>query len=418
MTDQEPPDLAVARARAEEALAVQDSTTCPRCGCETEEAEQEDAAGSALCAPCFEAASVDNALAVLSLAAHVDRLTREHDEAISKIRETLEAPPDPSLGLVEHVGRLVVESEGIGKAADRACASAQRALEASDRAHAERTGALQAEVERLGRERDAARKLAGLDAPWPIRDAVRKLADAADHLLHVYGCDVLGWEEIGHARTAARRWLAWIEDGATPLTAAEALRAAAECTGLTARWCPVHGDCVCEGDNLDDARCPLHAPSSTHADTPAADPAHPHLVDGAFQSDKYPTTPRGKVPLSTKDPTAQDLLWAYAQRRRSVDEHFAADLEIALRGHGYEPTSAEGAIRAAADACEAAGCDPAAGPAGLRRVAELWDESGGDPCNAVVREALELLGTGLHFARSACLAALGAVATEAQGGGR
>jgi len=44
-----------------------------------------------------------------------------------------------------------------------------------------------------------------------------------------------------------------------------------------------------------------------------------HIIDGEFQSDKYPTTPRGKVPLSVKDPTAQDLLWEYAQRRRAVD---------------------------------------------------------------------------------------------------
>jgi hypothetical protein len=28
-----------------------------------------------------------------------------------------------------------------------------------------------------------------------------------------------------------------------------------------------------------------------------------HLIDGEFQSDKYPTTPRGKVPLSCKDVT-------------------------------------------------------------------------------------------------------------------
>jgi len=67
--------------------------------------------------------------------------------------------------------------------------------------------------------------------------------------------------------------------------------------------------------------------------------AHPHLVDGEFQSDKYPTTPRGKVPLSVKDPTAQDLLWCYAQRRRPVDAEFAADLEIALRRAGFVPPS-------------------------------------------------------------------------------
>lgn len=63
-----------------------------------------------------------------------------------------------------------------------------------------------------------------------------------------------------------------------------------------------------------------------------------HLIDGEFQSDKYPTTPRGKVPLSVKDPAAQDLLWEYAQRRRSVDSEFSDDLEAALRSAGYRPT--------------------------------------------------------------------------------
>jgi len=62
-----------------------------------------------------------------------------------------------------------------------------------------------------------------------------------------------------------------------------------------------------------------------------------HLIDGQFQSDKYPTTPRGKVPLSVKDVTAQDLLWEYAQRRRHVDPEFASDLETALRAAGFEP---------------------------------------------------------------------------------
>jgi hypothetical protein len=64
-----------------------------------------------------------------------------------------------------------------------------------------------------------------------------------------------------------------------------------------------------------------------------------HLIDGEFQSDKYPTCPRGKVPLSCKDPTAQDLLWEYAQRRRPVDAEFSADLEEALRLAGYDPAA-------------------------------------------------------------------------------
>ena len=61
-----------------------------------------------------------------------------------------------------------------------------------------------------------------------------------------------------------------------------------------------------------------------------------HLVDGEFQSDKYPSCPRGKVPLSVKDTTAQDLLWEYAQRRRVVDAEFSADLEVALLAAGYQ----------------------------------------------------------------------------------
>jgi hypothetical protein len=59
--------------------------------------------------------------------------------------------------------------------------------------------------------------------------------------------------------------------------------------------------------------------------------------DGLFQSDKYPTCPPGKVPLSVKDETAQDLLWEYAQRRRSVDAEFSEDLEQVLRAAGFDP---------------------------------------------------------------------------------
>ncbi len=59
--------------------------------------------------------------------------------------------------------------------------------------------------------------------------------------------------------------------------------------------------------------------------------------EGQFQSDKYPTFPAGKVPLSVNDPTAQDLLWTYAKRRRVVDAEFSDDLEEALRRAGYTP---------------------------------------------------------------------------------
>lgn len=66
-----------------------------------------------------------------------------------------------------------------------------------------------------------------------------------------------------------------------------------------------------------------------------------HIVDNEFQSDKYPSCPRGKVPLSVGDPTAQDLLWIYAQRRRSVDAEFSEDLETCLRAKGFRPGPSE-----------------------------------------------------------------------------
>jgi len=63
-----------------------------------------------------------------------------------------------------------------------------------------------------------------------------------------------------------------------------------------------------------------------------------HIVNGQFQSDKYPTCPPGKVPLSVKDPAAQGLLWEYARRRREVDGEFSDDLERALLDAGFIPS--------------------------------------------------------------------------------
>lgn len=67
-----------------------------------------------------------------------------------------------------------------------------------------------------------------------------------------------------------------------------------------------------------------------------------HLtVSGTFQSDRYPGTPAGKVPLSVRDPLAQDLLWEYARRHEEAGKHgdseFARDLRDALRNAGYGP---------------------------------------------------------------------------------
>ena len=60
-----------------------------------------------------------------------------------------------------------------------------------------------------------------------------------------------------------------------------------------------------------------------------------HIIDGEFQSVKYPTTPRGFVPLNISDLHAGSILWEYAQRCRTNDPDFSADLEEALRLRGY-----------------------------------------------------------------------------------
>ena len=54
------------------------------------------------------------------------------------------------------------------------------------------------------------------------------------------------------------------------------VREAAECTGIAASWCPVHGDCRCprnkDGERIYSShpKCPLHGPESTHADAEIA----------------------------------------------------------------------------------------------------------------------------------------------------
>lgn len=43
------------------------------------------------------------------------------------------------------------------------------------------------------------------------------------------------------------------------------------CTGLAAKWCPIHGDCTCPNNNgyyaaLDRWDCPLHGAQNDHPD--------------------------------------------------------------------------------------------------------------------------------------------------------
>jgi hypothetical protein len=65
-----------------------------------------------------------------------------------------------------------------------------------------------------------------------------------------------------------------------------------------------------------------------------------HLIDGQFQSDKYPWCKPGFVPLKLTDKRAQDFLWQYAELRRSEDSEFSDDLQTALRSVGYKPMQA------------------------------------------------------------------------------
>jgi hypothetical protein len=64
-----------------------------------------------------------------------------------------------------------------------------------------------------------------------------------------------------------------------------------------------------------------------------------HIINGEFQSDKYPTCPRGKFPISIRDKMGQDLLWEYARRHEPKDLALSQDLRSALLIAGFSPVS-------------------------------------------------------------------------------
>lgn len=94
-------------------------------------------------------------------------------------------------------------------------------------------------------------------------------------------------------------------------------------------------------------------------------PERPHLIGGEFQSDKYRTTPRGKVPLSVRDPDAQPLLWRYAELHEKRDAEFSADLRTALINSGYKPS-----VDIRCTTCGKLVSGPSAAEAGERRDSE------------------------------------------------
>lgn len=127
-------------------------------------------------------------------------------------------------------------------------------------------------------------------------------------------------------------------------------------------------------------------------------------ADGEFQSDKYPTCPAGKVPLSVEDGSAQDLLWEYAQRRREVDAEFSDDLEQALRAQGYVPK--ELPIHLVAEAAGVGDADTVGaivhrvealykGVYGSHRVVLASEESGDDTCGDCGADIEDALSDGL-----------------------
>ena len=53
-----------------------------------------------------------------------------------------------------------------------------------------------------------------------------------------------------------------------PCNCRRLLPCAPECTGVSASWCPIHGDCNCdrEAGEMNSEECPLHSRTSTHAE--------------------------------------------------------------------------------------------------------------------------------------------------------
>lgn len=119
----------------------------------------------------------------------------------------------------------------------------------------------------------------------------------------------------------------------------EALGFACDETG--ARECALEtrgGTCLCDerGEEAADIAKAIRARMLVGFPIAEPDEGHPHLIHGEFQSDKYPTTPRGFFPMKISDKLAQDLLWIYAGRHQSIDLQLSSDLLTALMSKGFD----------------------------------------------------------------------------------
>jgi len=91
-----------------------------------------------------------------------------------------------------------------------ACVSIEALLHIID----EQKGQLDAAREAVGLSPVSAEPLSAfltrvlaLDTPYPLREVLAQLADAAEHLLNAHSCDAHGYEGVALARDAARKML-------------------------------------------------------------------------------------------------------------------------------------------------------------------------------------------------------------------
>lgn len=64
---------------------------------------------------------------------------------------------------------------------------------------------LRAELQATKGREERLREALGLSDAWPAVDLLRKLADAAEHLMGAHACDAHGWEEVNGAVARARQ---------------------------------------------------------------------------------------------------------------------------------------------------------------------------------------------------------------------
>ena len=92
-----------------------------------------------------------------------------------------------------------------------------------------------------------------------ILEAVAQQLDPAERLLRFAAWKALLWQQQQQRLGAPQlRWA-----GARAL-----IDARYACTGVSAGWCPICGDCICDREcgPFDDPDCPLHAGDSPHAE--------------------------------------------------------------------------------------------------------------------------------------------------------